>query len=129
MGKGYLSGFVPHRLEIEGRPELFNFPLNVLFVSFKLGKDDKEIIMGSALYEPLLCTFIEVGEGQSMIYLNKYGGNYWLKIFYNKEGGTYTGKKYKNEEEVLVSDGANWDGFFFHFTMLGLSGGERCLFD
>ncbi len=117
-----LVGFIPNRLKVEYRPELANFPLNVLFASFKPGKN------ASALYEPALYSFKEEGEEQNMVYVNKYG-KCWLEIIYNKEKGTYVGKKYIDEKLVLESTGADWKGFFFHFTMLGLSDGEACLFD
>lgn len=50
--KEFLIGFVPKRLEIKGRPELINFPLNVLFAGFKQDEDSKKITKASALYEP-----------------------------------------------------------------------------
>src|SRR5213592_4195873 len=53
-GKRYLM-FIPHELEIEGRPKLSKFPLNVLFADYTIR--DGVRAMGSALYEPDLLQF------------------------------------------------------------------------
>lgn len=121
-----LLGFVPQRLEIKGRPELINFPLSVLFASLKQDENSKKTIKASALYEPALYTFKDDEEKQSMVYVNRYGKCY-LEIFYSKGRGDYVGKKYVNDELVLESTGADWNGFFRHFTVLGLSEGEAHL--
>ena len=42
--------FIPHRLDIVGRPELNDFPYNILFVSYR--RTNGTDLSGTALYEP-----------------------------------------------------------------------------
>ncbi len=122
---GRLCGFVPHRLEIKERPELNNFSFNILFMKWKveLGKT----ISGSALYKPDLATFKDKNGKQSMLYKNSYGGTGRVKIMYSN--GKWSGDKFVNGKRVGSANGPEWHGFFIHLTMLGLSNGERCMFE
>ena len=52
-GMTYL--YIPRRLDVEGRPELSDFSLNVLLVSVRVVGGRHET--GEALYEPELSTF------------------------------------------------------------------------
>lgn len=124
---GVLTGFIPHRLEIDGRPELSLFPLNVLFAKQKM--ENNQVIRGSALYTPEFDTIMLAGTNFSMRYRNSYGGESYLIIEYNFLKRTYTGSKFVHEKLVGMADGNEWNPFFIHFTILGLVNGERCLFD
>jgi hypothetical protein len=127
LKNGRLAGFVPSRLEIKERPELNVFSLNVAFASYT-GKNGK-IIMGTALYEPDIESFKQEPDKVSMGYHNAYGGNCRLLIEYNPLKKSYLGQKFVNDKLVWESTGVEWRMFFFHFTMLGLSDGERCEFE
>ena len=128
MDNNDFIGFVPHLLEIEERPELNVFPLNVLFARWGIRNDVQ--IMGSALYEPDFTTFKQNGAESSMKYHNKYGGDCWLKITYNTEKGIkYRGEKYIDGKSVGMATGGHWQQFFMHFTALGLTQGEQCEFE
>jgi len=122
---GVLYGFVPHRLEIEGRPELNNFSFNILFMKFK--EENRKSIRGSAVYEPDLSTFKDENGKQSMLYKNSYGGSGRVKIVYCE--GKWSGDKFIDGKCVGSAVGPEWQGFFVHLTMLGLSNGEKCKFD
>lgn len=124
--RGVLYGFVPHRLEIEGRPELNIFPFNVLFMQWKV--ENGQTIAGSAVYEPDLVSFKQDGIKYSMYYHNAYGGKNWLIIEYDSTKQSYIGTKFVNEKEVGMAFGSKWKMFFVHFTSLGLVNGERCEF-
>ncbi len=119
-------GFVPYRLEIAGRPELNNFPLNVLFADFTLQNGER--LFGSALYEPDLESFKKDGNEFTMKYRNKYGGDCWLCIAYDELKKSYRGEKFVNGKSTGSAYGIKWQGFFAHFTILGLAAGERCEF-
>jgi len=124
--KKYYLGFVPKRLKIKDRPELSNFPFNVVFVKF-IDKN-RQLISATAIYNPNFASFRENEEEQKMNYKNKFGGDFWLEISFNKKTGMYWGTKYCGNEKKWTSFGPGWKGFFFHFTMSGLSNGEKCLF-
>ena len=118
--KGF--SFIPHHLKIEDRPELNNFPLKVIFVSWSARRS----ILKGALYKPDFGTFKQSGTKMSLKYRNEYGGDSWLKIKYNAgEGMKYYGEKYVRGKSVGMTCGAHWGGFFYHFTCLGLANGEH----
>lgn len=127
VNRGIFYGFVPHRLEIENRPELNVFPFNVLFVQYKV--ENGKTISGSAIYEPDLGSYKRVGDVSSMEYHNIYGPANWLMIEYDKSKQSYLGKKIVNGESVGIAMGMHWNMFFIHFTALGLANGERCEFE
>ena len=121
-------GFIPHNLAIENRPELDVFPLNVMFASQKEAKTGG-IISAYSLYEPLINTYTIDGNTASMEYINIYSHSCYLIITYDLVTKLYNGEKYVKGELAVSATGPNWKTFFFHFTMLGLSKGERCKFD
>lgn len=122
-------GFVPQHLEIEGRPELNNFPLNVLFVSPTILIKDGVKHMASALYNPDVPSFKAEDTKYSMEYRNAYGGNSWLRITYDADKKNYAGEKFINDQSTGMAFGVRWQGFFIHLTMIGLSKGEECMFE
>ena len=126
LKRGVLFGFVPHRLYIEGRPELTNFPFNVMFARYKV--EDGKTIMGSVIYEPDLGSYEQDGDKCFMKYHNVYSGNSWLVIEYNGSNKSYLGMKIVNGESVGMATGLQWNMFFVHFTALGLANRERCKF-
>jgi len=131
--KGFKYGFVPQRLIVNDRPELSNFPLNIAFAS--VIKKGNQIIMASALYEPDFSSFKEEvdedgREKQIMNYFNKYGHQWRVEIWYHKESKSYFGFKCSgsDNESKGGASGSQWEGFFSHLTILGLSNGEPCSF-
>lgn len=127
LKRGIQFGFVPHRLQISGRPELNVFPFNVLFMQY--GTKDGINVRGSALYEPDLGSLKRSNEVYSMEYHNIYGGINWLIIEYDALTQQYRGIKFINKISVGEAVGVNWNMFFVHFTALGLSNGEGCKFE
>lgn len=127
LRRGVLYGFVPCRLELEDRPELHAFPLNVMFMQYKT--ENGKIINGTALYEPDLGSYKQEGEVSSVEYHNKYGLQDWLVIEYDRAEHSYLGKKMVNGESVGWAVGTEWRMFFVHFTALGLANGEQCKFE
>lgn len=121
----YFTGFVPHRLDLEERPELSDFPLNVLFANFFV--KEGYVHSASALYEPDLESYREHGEGRSLNYKNPYREEDELKITRTEKG--WSGEKVIHGETVLIANGVEWQGFFSHLTMNGLSKGEACKFE
>ncbi len=126
LGKEYLA-FIPHELRIENRHELDVFPLNVMFAKNK--QTETGLISAHSLYEPLINTYTVEGNTASMEYINIYSHSCYLKITYNYVTKSYSGDKFVKEKLVVSAVGPNWKTFFFQFTMLGLSDGERCKFD
>lgn len=86
------------------------------------------MITGCALYEPDILSFERDGSEWSMKYHNVYGGDCWLSIKFDEVKHNYVGEKFINGKRVWLSEGPKWEGFFIHFTMLGLANGERCEF-
>jgi len=116
--------FIPQSLVVKSRPELENFPLNIVFSSFTF-KDGKQVT-GDALYDPDLSTFKQEKNIQSMEYKNKYGGNSLLRINYKIKEGSWSGEKFINGKSILIAYGKDWKSFFVHLTMNGLTKGESC---
>jgi hypothetical protein len=127
LKRGVFFGFIPHRLEIEDKPELNVFPFNVLFAQYKV--ENGKTISGSAVYEPDLGSYKQEGEMSSMEYHNIYGPANWLVVVYDKSRKSYHGNKIVNGKSVGEAGGSEWNMFFIHFTALGLANGERCMFD
>ena len=120
--------FVPKRLEIEGRPELNVFPLNVLFGCQTTWNGGPAL--AAALYEPDLESYTaSEDKTASMEYRNRYGGNGKLVITYDPgKTCSYSGQKFVNGRSCGMAFGSDWGNFFSHFTALGLAMGESCEF-
>lgn len=116
--------FVPQRLEIPERPELNNFPYNIVFATNRLNDKEKEI-QETAVYEPDLSTFVEEWSKQKMKYYNNLNPErrFWVEIIYDTIGQSYFGTKYCGDKNVGSASGNKWDGFFIHLTLLGVSSG------
>lgn len=127
LQKGTFYSFIPQRLTIKERPELSNFPLNVMFASFIIKNGIQT--MGSALYEPDFSTYLQVDKNSSMQYRNVYGGDSKILITYDRSNRSWEGRKFVKGKSIDIADGPNWKSFFVHFTSLGLSNGERCKFE
>jgi protein-tyrosine phosphatase len=119
--------FIPKPLEIEGRPELQIFPLNVLFAAMTVR--DGRVVLARALYEPDISSFLKNDNKGSLLYRNSYGGDGQVKITFDATRRIYYGEKFVNGACSVRSFGTEWDAFFSHFTMLGLTKGEACLFE
>src|ERR1051325_7376104 len=112
QGKRHLM-FILRELEIEGRPELSKFPLNVLFADYTIR--DGVRTMGSALYEPDLSSLGRSGSKYFLLYNNKYGGDCHLRITYDTEKEAWEGEKIIDRELAWTSHGRDWQLFFEHF--------------
>lgn len=114
--------FVPRRLEIEGRPELNNFPFNVVFMSI-CKADDNCLTEQTAVYLPDFTTYGETDTVQRMKYFNSLDQTrkFWLEILYSKKENSYIGYKYCGEKSVGGASGKDWDSFFSYLTQLGVS--------
>lgn len=127
LEQGIFFGFIPRHLEIDERPELNIFSLNVLFMRYKV--ENGKNIRASVTYEPDLKSYKQKGQKCSMKYNNIYGGDGCLVIEYDMLEKSYCGKKIVNKELVGMATGTEWHMFFIHFTLLGLFNGERCKFE
>jgi len=85
--------------------------------------------MGTAIYIPDLSTYKETKNICTMEYYNSNNINNLLLITYNKINKNYIGEKYINGKSVGSAVGKNWKIFFIHFTALGLTNGETCMFE
>lgn len=113
--------FIPKRLEIADRPELSNFPFNILFGTACLTDDNRQIFETSE-YVPDLTTFTEEGDEQKLRYYNSLDNSHshWAEIVYNTKDQSYAGTKYRGAKHAGMAFGNAWDPFFVHFTMLGV---------
>jgi len=118
--------FVPRHLEINKRPELGRFPLNILFA--RLVNMNAKAYIASALYEPDFSSFIEQEKQSQMTYKNVYGDGSKIVIEYDKNENIYVGTKTVNNKSAGHAVGGEWKMFFVHLTTLGLTNGERCDF-
>lgn len=121
----YSVGFVPHRLEIKDRPELSDFPLNVLFANFFVSNGIQ--MVASALYKPDVESFTIQGTEKVLKYKNPHREEDELIIVRGENG--WSGEKIIKGEKKLIACGAKWEGFFVHLTMSGLSKDEACIFE
>ena len=122
LDKSHRFMFVPNRLEIKGRPELNNFPLNIMFMSV-CKVDDNKLTELTVIYLPDFETYQEDDEEQKMKYFNSLDKSrkFWLEIIYSKEKGSYTGNKFCGKKFVGGASGKDWKMFFIHLTLLGVS--------
>lgn len=122
------SAFIPHRLEIQNKPEYSYFPCNVMFVSYR--NQNGRLQSGSALYQPDFQTYQKECYLSSLGYHNVYGGDCRLVISFDEKNRGYHGEKFVDGQLVGFAYGGDiWQLFFMHFTMLGLADGEKCRFD
>ena len=95
----------------------------------KVTTKDGVKIMGSALYEPDVSSFAGDGTRRLLRCKNTHGGNCWLQIAYDTEKQAWEGDKIINGKIVGSASGNGWQGFFTHFTLLGLTNRERCVME
>ncbi len=118
-------GFVPKKLEIEGKPELSEFPLNILFANFY--REQGVNMSATALYEPDLDTYNGKSDEKNMVYRNIYNPENIVVI--TKCLDHWEGLKVVNGTFVLLKTvGKTWEEFFSRLTIVGLSDGEKCGF-
>lgn len=118
-------GFIPSKLEVEGRPELSDFPFNILFMSFLAVKGVD--MSATALYEPDTKTYLEDAEKRSVVYKNKYGPE--NEVVVTRYGDRWEGAKTIDGKVVLLAYGKTWKQFFVQLTIVGLSKGEKCYYE
>jgi len=119
-------GFIPKKLEVEGRPELSLLPLNILFVNFFSQKGIN--MSASSLYEPDIETFMGGVMGVRMTYRNIYNPENVIILTRKRSG--WEGKKIIDSKAVLIQEGKDdWNHFFGNFTANGLSEGEDCFYN
>ena len=133
-----MYAFVPKPLEIEGRPELSNFSLNILIWEVTGN------VHSHYLYEPDFSTYLERDDNQYLLYrghqqdkveledainaskeeisymLNeiKNPKNRGIVIRYTKSTGTWYGKAVRGKEQVGEAFGTDWHGFFLHLAQI-----------
>ena len=107
---------MPKHLELTERPELNDFPANILFA--ETFDDPRKLEIRGALYEPDLATF-EVKDGQKhMLYRNAHGGDSQVRVIRAPDGG-YTGVRIIQGADKSFAMGATWKDFFLHLTLTG----------
>jgi len=116
--------YIPKRLKIKERPELKNFPLNIMFSTVFLTDEGKQTLE-SSLYNPDLSTYKQEENVQKMKYFNSLDKNskFWIEIVYNTVKESWKGTKYYGEKTLGMAMGSEWKMFFMHLTALGVSGG------
>jgi len=116
--------FIPKRLEIKERPELINFPLNIMFSTTTLS-DYNTQHKETSIYNPDLSTYKQEGTKQKMKYFNRLNieREFWIEITYNTVKESWKGTKYYGEETLGIAMGSEWKMFFMHLTTLGVLGG------
>lgn len=122
-----MIGFVPHRLQIVGRPELSAFPERVLFQKSLI--KNRRTITARACYEADLSSFEIVGQCQILRYRNRYDCDNQLIIAFEPADGVYRAEKLIKGQSVLDCRGVGWSMFFAQLTMFGLVRGEGIWFE
>ena len=84
-------------------------------------------MVASALYKPNIESYTVQGTEKILKYKNPHGEEDALIIVRGKNG--WTGEKVIKGKKTLFACGAEWEGFFVHLTMSGLSKGEACKFE
>lgn len=114
--------FIPKRLVIPERPELNNFPINIVFAFNRLD-DQNEETQETSVYDPDFSTFIEEEAVQKMRYYNNLNPDrrFWVDIIYDTKRQSYFGTKYDGDKSIGSASGSKWDGFFIHLTLLGVA--------
>lgn len=119
------TAFIPHKLEVEGRPELSDFSLNILFANVFNAKGID--VIASSLYRPDLETYQRDSEKKSLTYRNIYNKKDIVRITKFEE--RWEGQKFIKEKRALLAQGRTWKQFFAQLTLTGLSKGERCKYE
>ena len=116
--------YIPKRLEIKERPELINFPLNIMFSTITLSDNNTQQIQTS-IYNPDLSTFKQEEIKQKMKYFNSLNieREFWIELTYDTSKKSWSGTKYYKEEILGIADGPTWDSFFIHLTAMGVESG------
>ena len=107
---------------IPDRPELHDFPFNIVFGILCVA-DNNTQRLETTEYKSDIATFKAEGEEQKMKYYNILNKRFWAEIVYNTKSKIYTGTKYRDNTSVGMAFGINWDMFFVHFTALGVGSG------
>ena len=112
---------IPKRLNILERPELNNFPLNIMFSTVCLTDEDEQTIE-SSVYDPDLSTYEQNEDEQYMKYYNNLSDDrrYLVEITYDTANKTWRGTKYFGDKVMGIAIGSKWDVFFTHLTSLGV---------
>ena len=109
--------FIPKRLEIPNRPELSDFPRNILFANtVQLGQYSDVHL---ALYEPDFFTFKSNDGQKQMTYRNTQGGDSQVMVIKEAQG-YYTGVRTINGGEKDISNGETWKNFFLYLALHGV---------
>jgi len=116
--------YIPKRLKIKERPELKNFPLNIMFSTTTLC-DDNTQHKETSIYNPDLSTYKQEAKEQKMKYFNSLNiqREFWIEITYDTSKKSWSGIKYYKEETLGIADGPTWDSFFIHLTAMGVGSG------
>jgi hypothetical protein len=104
--------FIPSPLLIDGRPELNQFPLNIMFGC-------AWNVSAHALYVPRFDTYTNLSLGTKMTYVNERDLRALVVIEYSASIYRWRGSKYFYSERLSVAVGNEWHNFFIHLTMVG----------
>lgn len=119
--------YIPTRLNIPKRPELRNFPVNVLFMSF--GKSHGAARTGSAVYVPDLDTYEVQDAVAALKYINLQNPKDYIIITYDRTSKVYWGRKFIGGKLHTTSYGTDWEAFFAHLCLEGITDGEGCSYE
>ena len=114
-----MFSFIPKRLEIEGRPELSDFPATVCFAGFVQGNGCQRVLCEAA-YQPELESLKTQGDCRVLRYTGLYNPDFTLEISHNLVSDGYFGEKFCCGEYAGAAGGSSWEGFFAHFSGLGI---------
>lgn len=123
-----LQAFIPNHLDIKDQPDLYEFPNEVVYMSFK--KDSAgRLVAGVSTYHPVLESLFQKQDIWELRYDNKLSTDCWLRIIYLPQTKCYRAEKYIRHELIVITDGGpDWDQFFTHVTLAGLQADEKCEF-
>ncbi len=114
--------FIPKHLDIPDRPELRDFPRDILFAdTFYFSYSDPEIRL--ALYEPDFSTFESKDGNKRLIYRNAHHGASQVRII-KEDGGIYWGVKMVNGVEIGISSGETLKILFLYLSLHQIHKGE-----
>ena len=118
---------VPQQIEAEWHekwgPPLAGFPLNIVYAQ-TAESDQNEIIGITACYEPDLATFRETEKTREMMYLNRDGGTYCVRVVVDGASGRLETFKYKGRKLVARATGRDFESAMLHTTLIGIEEDE-----
>jgi tetratricopeptide (TPR) repeat protein len=104
-------------LEIPDRPELNDFPRNILYANtVQLGRGGNVLLV---LYEPDFSTFETDGGKKQLLYRNAHGGDSQVRVI-KQAAGYYSGVRTIKGVDKDFSNGNTWKDFFLYLSLPGV---------